>query len=96
MWNFFSKKKKLTKDSVKNFTGEGEYTFANEGKKYVGEWKDSKYHGYGTYTYANGTKENGYFMNGDFVPDICEDMGLKQGTSEFGQCVLKLIETIVE
>ena len=75
--------------------GQGTNTFA-EGSKYVGEWKDGKRHGQGTYTYANGTKENGYFMNDEYVPDICEDMGLKQGTSEFGQCVLKLIETIVE
>jgi len=34
---------------------EGTYTYAN-GDKYVGEWKDNKYHGQGTYTYADGRK----------------------------------------
>ena len=80
--------------------GQGTFTFGQNsewaGDKYVGEFKDSKRHGLGTYTYANGTKENGYFMNSKFVPDICEGMGLRQGTSEFGQCVLKLIDAIVQ
>ncbi len=35
--------------------------------------------------------DNGYFMNHEYAPDFCEDMGLSKGTSEFGQCVLKLI-----
>jgi hypothetical protein len=33
-------------------------------------------------------------MNGEFVPDICEGMGLSEDTSEFGQCVLKLIDKL--
>ena len=73
--------------------GQGTYTFAN-GDKYVGEHKDDKQHGQGTYTYADGTKERGYSMNNEFVPDICEGMGLSKGTSEFGQCVLKLIDKL--
>ena len=75
--------------------GYGTGTFPN-GDKYVGEHKDDKYHGQGTYIYANGTKENGYYMNNEFVPDICEGMGLSKGTSEFGQCVLKLIDALVQ
>ena len=75
--------------------GQGTYTWAN-GDKYIGEHKDGKKHGQGTYTFANGKKNNGYFMNNEYVPDICEDMGLRQGTSEFGQCVLKLIDAIVQ
>ena len=73
----------------------GTYTYAS-GAKYVGEYKDSEKHGQGTYTYPDGTKDSGYWMNDEYVPDICENMGLSKGTSEFGQCVLKLIETIVE
>ena len=73
--------------------GQGTYTYTN-GDKYVGEYKDGKKHGQGTYTYADGTKDSGYWMNGKFVPDICENMGLSKGTSEFGQCVLKLIDKL--
>ena len=73
----------------------GTYTFAS-GEKYVGEFKDGKKHGQGTYTYADGEKYSGYWMNGKFVPDICEGMGLKQGTSGFEQCVLKLIDALVQ
>ena len=29
-----------------------------------------------------------------YVPRICEEMGFRKGTSEFGQCVLKLIDKI--
>jgi len=75
--------------------GYGTATFP-DGAKYVGEWKDSKKHGLGTHTYSDGTKENGYYMNNEFVPVICEGMGLSKGTSEFGQCVLKLIDAIVQ
>ena len=71
----------------------GTLTFAS-GDKYVGEYKDDKYHGYGTYTFADGSKYKGYYMNDEYVPDICEDMGLSKATSEFGQCVLKLIDKI--
>ncbi|MEK9744254.1 MAG: hypothetical protein VW493_10195 [Gammaproteobacteria bacterium] len=31
----------------------GSYTFAN-GEKYVGEWRDSKYHGQGAATFPDG------------------------------------------
>jgi len=50
--------------------------------------------GLGTYTYANGKKERGYYVNDEYVPDICEDMGLSEGTSGFEQCVLKLIDKL--
>ena len=73
--------------------GQGTYTFAT-GDKYVGEWKDEKYHGQGTYTFVDGRKETGYYMDGNFLPDICEGMGLSKGTSEFGKCVLKLIDKL--
>ena len=71
----------------------GTATWAN-GDKYVGEFKDDKMHGQGTYTFANGKKNSGYFMNNEYVPDICEDMGLSKGTSGFEQCVLKLIDKL--
>ncbi len=81
------------KDGKKH--GQGTYTYAN-GAKYVGEYKDEKMHGQGTYTYASGLKESGYHMNDEFVPTICENMGLKKGTDSFGQCVLKLIDKVYE
>ena len=76
----------------------GTYIFGQNsdwaGDKYVGEYKDGKYHGQGTYTFADGRKDRGYYMNGEYVPDICEGMGLSKGTSGFEQCVLKLIDKI--
>ena len=73
--------------------GRGIFTTVN-GDKYVGEFKDNKRHGQGTYTFPDGAKDSGYWMNGEFVPDICEGMGLSEDTSEFGQCVLKLIDKL--
>ena len=73
----------------------GTYTFAS-GDKYVGEFKDGVRHGQGTYTYANGFIERGYYMNGDLIPDICKDMGLTKGSETFGQCVLKLVDKIID
>ena len=73
--------------------GRGIFTTIN-GDKYVGEFKDNKRHGQGTYTFPDGAKDSGYWMNGEFVPDICEGMGLSEDTSEFGQCVLKLIDKL--
>ena len=72
---------------------EGTYTYA-DGDKYVGEYKDNKRHGQGTLTLASGKSDVGYFINHKYVPDICEEMGINKGTSEFGQCVLKLINKL--
>jgi len=53
------------------FHGEG--TFIKDGRKYVGQWKKHKKHGYGTYIYANGDKyvgewiSNKYFDNGTYI-----------------------------
>ena len=33
-------------------------------------------------------------MNGDFIPNICEGMGLAKGTESFGNCVNKLIDDL--
>ena len=73
--------------------GQGTATFAN-GEKYVGEFKEDKYHGQGTYTFANGTKSVGYFMDGQYIPYICQEMGLAKGTESFGNCVNKLIDDL--
>ena len=73
--------------------GQGTYTFA-DGEKYVGELLDGKKHGQGTYTFADGKKETGYFMDDEFLPEICEGMGLSKSTSEFRKCVLKLIDKL--
>ena len=40
----------------------GKITF-DDGSKYVGEWKDNKQHGQGTYSYANGDKYVGEFKD---------------------------------
>ncbi len=66
----------------------------NNGVKYVGEFKDNKKHGQGTYTYADGFEESGYYMNSKYIPTICEDMGLTKGSDPFGQCVVSLINEI--
>ena len=77
--------------------GQGTYTWStapNKGDKYVGEWKDGKKHGQGTYTFAGGETSKGYYMNGDFIPDICKGMGLAERTEAFGNCVVKLIDKL--
>ena len=73
--------------------GQGTYTWS-DGAKYVGEFKDGKKHGQGTYTFANGNTDKGYYMNGDFIPDICKGMGLAERTEAFGNCVVKLIDKL--
>ena len=51
-------------------------------------------YGQGTFTYANGVEERGYHMNDEFVPTICENMGLTKGSDAFGNCILELIKEI--
>ena len=80
------------KDNKKH--GQGTFT-SPDGVKYVGEHKDGKQHGQGTFTFPDGEIWNGYFMNGEFVPNICRDMGLTKGTPEHGQCVLKLMDSVM-
>ena len=37
-----------------------------DGEKYVGEWLNGMYHGFGTYYYANGTqKYEGQYLDGN-------------------------------
>ena len=48
--------------------------------------------GQGTYTFADGSSHIGIWRNGVQIRDICEEMGLRPGTEEFGQCVLKLMD----
>jgi hypothetical protein len=55
--------KKLTEDSVKNFTGEGAITFPN-GNKYAGQWKNGEPHGQGAHTWPNGAKYVGGWKDG--------------------------------
>ena len=66
------------------------------GNKYVGEFRDDQFNGKGTYTYASGKEERGYHMNNEYVPTICENMGLRKGTESFGKCVVSLINEINE
>ena len=75
--------------------GQGTATLPN-GDKYVGNFKDGKYHGQGTYTFANGKKRKGFFMNNEFIPDICEDMGLSENSSGYEKCINRLIEKVLD
>ena len=49
---------------------------------------------FGTYNFANGRRDDGYFMNGEYIPDICEGMGLVKGTESFGNCVVRIIDDL--
>ena len=48
---------------IKGDCENGYGTYLYEGDKYVGEWKDGKKHGEGTYTTANGHKYVGEFKD---------------------------------
>ena len=43
--------------------GQGTYIYPN-GEKYVGDWKNGKYHGHGTFTYLDGNMYVGEFKDG--------------------------------
>ena len=73
----------------------GTFNLAN-GNKYVGEWKDDKRHGQGTFTHKDLTEQTGFFLNGSFVPYLCQEMGLIRGTDAYGQCVIKLIDEVTK
>ena len=80
----------------------GTYTSAN-GDKYVGEFKDGKKNGKGTYTYTSGTAQEGIWKDNEFLnaqkkseldehKDFCTEIGLTPKTEKFGDCVLKLMD----
>ena len=52
------------------------------------------WHGQGTFTFADGEKIKGFFMNNEYIPYICEDMGLRKGSDEFGKCVNELVRKL--
>ena len=45
----------------------GTETYADGGTKYVGEWKDGKWHGQGTMIWADGTIDNGIWKRGKLI-----------------------------
>ena len=45
--------------------GQGTITYPN-GRKYVGEYKDGKYHGQGAFTYTDGSKYVGEYKDGEY------------------------------
>ena len=52
------------------------------GNKYTGEYKEDKWHGNGTYTFANGNEYVGEFSDGKFKGQ--GTMTYADGTSESG------------
>ena len=75
--------------------GQGTFTFAS-GDKYEGEYKDGKRHGQGTFTFVDGTRDAGFYMNDEYVPDMCEDMGLSVNSSGYENCINRLIEAVLD
>ena len=59
--------KEITTEMLNDgYTGKGTHTYGKgewEGEKYVGEYKDGKMHGQGTYTWTSGDKYLGEFKN---------------------------------
>ena len=47
--------------------GQGTYTYAKSGNKYVSEYRNNKMHGQGTFTSANGKVVRGIFENHNYV-----------------------------
>ena len=47
--------------------GQGTYTWQNPWEQYVGEWKNGKQDGQGTYTYSDGSVQKGLWKNGKFI-----------------------------
>ena len=74
--------------------GQGTYTYAN-GNKYVGEFRydsqDPIKQGQGTFTFSDGERKTGFYMNGEYIPDMCKDMGLSVNSSGYEVCINKLI-----
>ena len=74
--------------------GQGTFTFAN-GDKYVGNFKDEKFHGQGTYIWSSGKRETGFYMNDEYIPDICKNMGLSINSSGYEKCINRLIDEVL-
>ena len=68
--------------------------FRCNGRQIRRSWKDDKNMVKALTLMPMEKKRRGYYMNDEYVPDICEDMGLSKGTSGFEQCVLKLIDKL--
>ena len=54
-------------EATRNWTGCFGTVFLADGDKYVGEFKDGKIHGQGTFTYASGRVKEGIWENGKFL-----------------------------
>ena len=74
--------------------GDGIATWTN-GRKYEGEFKNALIHGKGILTDADGSIDSGFFLNGDYIPDVCEDIGLIKATDLFKKCVTRLRDYVL-
>ena len=52
-------------------TGFGTCNYTN-GNIYVGEWKDGKSHGQGTFTTTDGRVLEGLFENGEYIQEVLD------------------------
>ena len=77
------------------FRKSGTYEFVSRGDSYSGEYNsDGDMHGYGEYTFRDGEVRRGYYLDDEFIPHICADMGLVEGSESFGDCVVELIKKL--
>ena len=66
-----------------------------DGDTYEGEWKNNKKHGQGTYIWSDGKRQTGFYMNNQYIPGICEDMGLSINSSGYEKCINRLIDEVL-
>ena len=79
---------------------QGKFTF--DGERYFGEFKYGLLHGQGTYTHADGSKEEGIWKDDKFLYEnivvtkedekFCQEIGFTINTPEYDKCVQKSAE----
>ena len=79
---------------------QGKFTF--DGERYFGEFKHGLLHGQGTYTHADGSKEEGIWKDDKFLYEnivvtkedekFCQEIGFTINTPEYDKCVQKSAE----
>ena len=74
--------------------GLGIITYSDK-SAYEGEWKDDVPHGKGAVTSSTGKViSKGLYYKGDFVPKLCQEAGLEEGTDAHQHCILRYMGKI--